>query len=74
MLTVWKPAPLRRLLQQLLRQLKHLLDLEREGKVLIVAPRVKAEMDTLGRDKDVIEKLYYEGYDNAAPIEAFIKK
>ena len=32
------------------RQLKHLLDLEREGKVLIVAPRVKAEMDTLGRD------------------------
>ena len=56
------------------RQLKHLLDLEREGKVLIVAPRVKAEMDTLGRDKDVIEKLYYEGYDNAAPIEAFIKK
>jgi hypothetical protein len=31
-------------------------------------------MDTLGRDKDVIEKLYYEGYDNAAPIEAFIKK
>ena len=56
------------------RQLKHLLDLEREGKVLIVAPRVKAEMDTLGRDKDVIEKLYYEGYDNAAPIGAFIKK
>ena len=56
------------------RQLKHLLDLERERKVLIVAPRVKAEMDTLGRDKDVIEKLYYEGYDNAAPIEAFIKK
>ena len=56
------------------RQLKHLLDLEREGKVLIVAPRVKAEMDTLGRDKDVIEKLYYEGYDNAAPIEAFIRK
>lgn len=56
------------------RQLKHLLDLEREGKVLIVAPRVKAEMDTLGRDKDVIEKLYYEGCDNAAPIEAFIKK
>lgn len=55
------------------RQLKHLLDLEREGKVLIVAPRVKAEMDTLGRDKDVIEKLYYEGYDNAAPIGAFIK-
>lgn len=56
------------------RQLKHLLDLEREGKVLIVAPRVKAEMDTLGRNKDVIEKLYYEGYDNAAPIEAFIRK
>lgn len=54
-------------------QLKEILNLEKDGKVLIIAPEIKPNMDTLGRDIKEIEKLYYEAYDKAEKIEDFIK-
>lgn len=54
-------------------QLKEILNLEKDGKVLIIAPEIKPNMDTLGRDRKEIEKLYHEAYDKAEKIEDFIK-
>ena len=55
------------------RELEELLKLEKQGKVLIIAPHAKADMDTLGKNKAVIESLYREGYQSAEKILDFLK-
>ena len=55
------------------RELEELLRLEKQGKVLIIAPHAKADMDTLGKNKAVIESLYREGYQSAEKILDFLK-
>ena len=54
------------------RELEELLRLEREGKVLILAPNTVAEMAALGKKESVIRELYNEGYKRAEVIEAFM--
>ncbi len=55
------------------RQLCKALELEIEGKVLIVAPENEADISTLEKDKDKIRKIYDEGYLAASLIKAFIE-
>lgn len=54
------------------RGLARLRELEQEGKVLIIAPGARAEIDTLGRNTEIIANLYNEGYERAAEIEEFV--
>ncbi len=45
---------------------------EKEGKVLIVAPKDIGGMKTLTRDLDAIKMMYQEGYEDAGKIQKFI--
>ena len=45
---------------------------EKLGKVLIIAPKEAAHIDTLGKDTTVIQALYDEGYDQARRVLEFI--
>lgn len=47
-------------------------ELEKQGRVLIIAPDSIAGMDTLTKDRDKIESLYKKGYDDAERIRAFM--
>ena len=55
------------------KELQRILDLEKEGKVLIVAPKKKANIKTLGKDITEIFNLYREGYSAANAIIDFIQ-
>lgn len=50
------------------------LALEKEGKVLIVAPKNTFGVRTLSKDKEDLEKLYREGYEDAAHIVSSLKE
>ena len=54
------------------RQLDALTELERQGKVLIIAPEDIFGMDTLKRDREAMEKLYAKGYEDAAAIAPYL--
>lgn len=54
------------------RELGQILDLEKEGKVLIISPKERAKIRTLGKDTSVIDNLYHEGYKKASKIKKFI--
>lgn len=54
-------------------QLDLIKQYEREGKVLIMAPKELAHIDTLGKDTTVINALYEEGYEQAKQIVSFIE-
>lgn len=47
-------------------------ELERQGKLLIVAPENTEGVDTLTRDREALERLYRRGYRDARCIPAFI--
>ncbi len=54
------------------RQLREALKLEKEGKVLIVAPDNIGRMKTLTKDRDAIVELYHKGLKDAEKILEFI--
>ena len=49
------------------------IELEREGKVLIVSPDDTCGVDTLTKDKEKLHALYEKGYRDAEKIKAFLK-
>lgn len=55
------------------RSLAEVLELERKGKVLVVAPDDIGTLKTLTQDHAQLEKMYRMGYEKAAAIEAFLK-
>jgi predicted patatin/cPLA2 family phospholipase len=55
------------------RQLREALELEKQGKVLIVAPDSIAGMKTLGTDPEAGETLYQKGIKDGQAIGAFVK-
>ncbi len=56
------------------RELRRALALERDGRVLIVAPDDIAGMKTFGKTPEASEALYQKGLRDAAAIPAFIEK
>ena len=46
--------------------------LEKEGRVLIVAPDDISGVDTLKLNKEALERLYERGYRDASPIPDFL--
>lgn len=50
-----------------------LIELEKQGKVFIVAPEELSEIKTLTRDKELFEKMYQAGYKDGKKIEDFLK-
>lgn len=53
-------------------QVMQALNLQKEGKVLIVAPEDIGDMKTLTKDRQEIDALYRMGYDDAAKVAAFV--
>lgn len=51
-----------------------LLELQKQGKVLILAPESCYGMSTLSRDRDAFEKIYALGYKDAETIKDFISQ
>lgn len=49
-------------------------ELEKEGKVLIVAPDDTCGIDTLRRDENALHDLYLKGYTDGAKIAEFLKQ
>jgi predicted patatin/cPLA2 family phospholipase len=54
------------------RELRGALELEKQGKVLIIAPEDIGGMRTLNRDFSDMDKMYSEGYSDAKAIMDFI--
>lgn len=55
------------------RQVDEAMKLEKEGKVLIIAPSSIGQMKTLTKDTETIKDLYDKGYKDAEAIPAFMK-
>lgn len=55
------------------RQVDEAVELEKQGKVLIVAPSDIGQMKTLTKDITTIRELYLKGYHDAETIPAFVK-
>ena len=49
------------------------IELEKEGKVLIVSPDDTCGVDTLTRDREKLHLLYEKGYEDAGKIKDFLK-
>lgn len=56
------------------RDLRRALELEKQGRVLIVAPDSIAGMKTLGTDPEAGEKLYHKGLEDGKAIAAFVDR
>ena len=56
------------------RDVELVMELEREGKALLVAPSDIEGMSTLTRDKAAIERLYQMGYTDGEKVLAFAQK
>ncbi|MSS19728.1 patatin-like phospholipase family protein [Pseudoramibacter porci] len=56
------------------RDLRKALELEKQGRVLIVAPDSIAGMKTLGTDPEAGEKLYHKGLEDGKAIAAFVER
>ena len=54
--------------------IEELIELEKQGKVLIVYPRECFGVNTVTRDKEGMQKLYQLGYEDGKKIEEFIAK
>lgn len=52
--------------------IEELLELERQGKVLVVDPAECFGIDTIKRDKDGMKRLYELGYSDGKKIEEFV--
>ena len=55
------------------RELREALKLQREGKVLVVAPTDIGKLKTLNRDFSDLDKLYCSGYQDAQAINKFLE-
>lgn len=55
------------------RDIDALVELEKQGKVLLVAPERLSKMQTLTRNKELFDELYQAGYRDAVKIENFLK-
>lgn len=53
--------------------IRKLVELEKQGKALVIAPKNCYGIETLKKDKDGMHRLYLEGYNDARKIEEFIK-
>lgn len=53
-------------------QLKEILQLERQGKVLIIAPDDIGDLKTFSKDHEPLRRLYKKGYQGAAAIPQFL--
>jgi predicted patatin/cPLA2 family phospholipase len=49
------------------------IELEKEGKCIVVAPDDCCGIDTLTKDKEKLDELYRKGYNDGRVIKAFIK-
>ena len=47
---------------------------EKEGRVLIIAPDDIGGMNTLTKDKDMIEELYHKGFADAEALKGFVRR
>jgi len=56
------------------RQVDQTVELEKQGKVLIVAPSDIGQMKTLTKDVTTIRELYLKGYHDASSIPAFVNE
>ena len=56
------------------RQLDLIKTYEKKGKVLILAPADISGMKTLKKDREAMELMYREGYEDAAAVQAFLKQ
>lgn len=54
-------------------QLKRALEYEKENRALIIAPKSKPALDTLGKNKSEILRVYEEGYEEASGIPYFLE-
>ena len=54
-------------------QLKDVMELERQGRALIVAPDDIGSLKTLTKDASVLDKLYKKGFRDARSIGNFVK-
>ena len=54
--------------------IERIIELEKQGKVLVVYPRECFGIDTLARDKEVMQKLYELGYEDGKKIEDYVNK
>ena len=52
--------------------IEELIELEKQGKVMIVYPRECFGVDTLSKDKEGMRKLYELGYEDGKKIEKFL--
>ena len=56
------------------RQLREVMELEKEGKALIVAPRDIGKLKTLTQDHEALEDLYHQGYEEAEKVLEFFAR
>jgi len=56
------------------RELDHAIELERQGKVLIIAPDDIGKMKTLTKDLETIKALYYKGYEDGRKIMPYVRR
>ncbi len=54
------------------QELKKCLELEKQGKVLIVAPDNIEGMNTLTKDKEKVKRLYQKGYNGGKAVKKFV--
>ena len=54
--------------------IEEILELERQGKALVVYPKECFGINTLDKDKEGMQKLYQLGYEDGKKIEDFINK
>lgn len=56
------------------RELDHAAELERQGKVLIIAPDDIGKMKTLTKDLETIKALYRKGYEDGSKIMPYVRR
>lgn len=53
---------------------ERIIELEKQGKVLVVYPRECFGVDTLSKDKEGMQKLYELGYEDGKKVEDYVNK
>ncbi len=54
--------------------IESLLELEKQGKAIVIYPRECFDVSTISGEKENMEKLYQLGYEDGKKIEEFVKK
>ena len=53
---------------------EHALELQRQGRVLVIAPDDVCGLSTLSKDREKLQRMYDKGRRDAEAIEAFVRK